>query len=98
MPTLTISTTASELFPRNRLRKSWIIQNEDASINAFIKRERTETPEVSSTNHDHRIAPGGSLAANELIDGKELIEDRITIVAASGTPRISWLETENIVR
>ena len=98
MSSRTISTTAEELLPRNRLRKSWIIQNEDGTINAFIKQERVATPTVSSTDHDHRVSAGGSLALNTLTDGKEAIEDRWTIIAASGTPRISIFETEEVIR
>ena len=95
MASRTISTTAEEILPRGRLRKSFIIQNEDSAINCFIKQERTATPSVSSTDHDHRIGPGGNIAVNNLTDGKEAIKDRWTIVAASGTPRVSFFETED---
>ena len=98
MASRTITTTAEELIPRNRLRKSMVFQNEDAAINAFIKREKATTPTVSTTDHDHRIGPGGSLALNWGTDGREAIQDRWTIIAASGTPRISLFETEDIVR
>ncbi len=95
MSTRLLSTTAEEILPRSRLRKSWIIQNEDAAISCFIKQERAETPSVSSTDHDHRIGPAGNIAVNNLTDGKEAIKDRWTIVAASGTPRVSFFETED---
>jgi hypothetical protein len=98
MPAITISGTASELISRNRLRKSLVFQNEDSTISAFIKRERTTTPTVSTTDHDHRLAPGGALALNFGTDGTEAIQDRWTIVAASGTPIISYFETEEVVR
>jgi len=98
MATKLLSTTAEELLPRNTSRKSWIIQNEDASIDVFIKRERTETPTVSSTDHDHRVSAGGLLALNFGTDGQQAIQDRYTVVAASGTPRISFFETEDIIR
>jgi len=98
MATRTITTTAEELIPRNRLRKSMVFQNEDSAINIFIKQERTTTPTVSTTDHDHRLGPGGSLALNFDVDGKEAIQDRWTCVAASGTPRISLFETEEVVR
>lgn len=97
MPSRTISTTAEQLIPRSRLRKSFLVQNEDAAINCFIKQERNATS-VSSTDHDHRLGPGGLLAINSDTDGKEAIQDRWTIVAASGTPRISIFETEDIER
>lgn len=98
MATKTLSTTAEEVLPRNRLRKSWIIQNEDLTIDVFLKLERATTPTVSSTDHDHLIGAGGSLALNTDTDGTEAIQDRWTAIAASGTPRISFFETEDIVR
>ena len=98
MPSKLISDTAEEVFNRNRLRKSFVIQNEDATIDVFLKQERAETPTVSSTNHDHLLGAGGAIAINTLTDGTEAIEDRWTIVAASGTPRISFFETEDVVR
>ena len=98
MATKTISTTAEELVPRNRLRKSMIFQNEDATINCYVKKEREAIPTVSSTVHDHRIGPGGSISFSDLSDGKEAIQDRWTIVAASGTPLISFFETEEVIR
>ena len=93
-----LSTTAETLFLRNRLRKSFVIQNEDSAIDIYIKQERADTPTVSSTDHDHRLSPGASLSITQLTDGLESIQDRWTIIAASGTPRISVLETEDIVR
>lgn len=98
MASKTISTTAEEVLPRNRLRISFLVQNEDAAINVFLKRERAGTPTVSSTDHDHVLQAGGSIALNLDMDGMEAIQDRWTVVAASGTPRVSYFETENVVR
>ena len=98
MPTRLTSTTAEEFQPRNRLRKSFAVQNEDSAINMFIKRERRNALTVSGTNHDHLLGPGAAFVLNDLTDGRESIEDRWTIVAASGTPRFSFLETEEVVR
>ena len=98
MPSRTVSTTAAELVPQNKLRRSFVFQNEDASINVFIMQEKPGNTTVSTTVHDHRIGAGGSLALNWETDGKEAIQDRWTIVAASGTPRISLFETEDVVR
>lgn len=98
MASRTISDTASELFPQNELRKSFIVQNEDSTINCFIKFEKPGTTSVSTTDHDHRIGPGGSLAVNTDTDGRRQIVERVTIIAASGTPRISFFETEDIRR
>ena len=93
-----VSDTASELVPQNRMRKSMIVQNEDGTIDVFLKRERIETPTVSTTDHDHRLAAGGAITLNFGTDGIEAIQDRWTIIAASGTPRISYFETEDIIR
>ncbi len=98
MASRTISTAAEEILLRNRLRKSWIISNEDSAIPVYIKRERVATPTVSSTDHDHRIGPGGIITLNFSTDGIEAIQDRWTIIADSGTPRVSVFETEEIVR
>ncbi len=98
MSTRLLSTTAVEVLPRGRLRKSFVIQNEDASIDVFIKRERTEALTVSATDHDHLLGAGAAMALNALNDGVESIQDRWTAIAASGTPRISVIETENVVR
>lgn len=94
MPTKTLSGSAEEMIPRNRLRKSWIVQNEDTAINVFIKQERATAPTVSSTVHDHRIGPGGNLALNFNTDGKEAIQDRWTVISSAGTPLVSFFETE----
>ena len=98
MATITLSTAAREVLTRNRTRKSLSIQNEDTAIAIFVKRERTATPTVSSTDHDFRIGPGGSLTLNAFLDGTEAIQDRYTAIAASGTPLIAVFETEDQVR
>lgn len=98
MATRTITTSGEEFLPQNRLRKSFVIQNEDAAITCFIKRESPGTTNVSTTDHDHRLPRETSLALNFTNDGKEAIQDRWTIVAASGTPRISFFETEDVRR
>lgn len=98
MGTRALSTSAEEIFPRNNARKSFVINNEDSSIAMFLKRERAETPSVSSTVHDLRIGPLSVVAVNSLVDGTEAIQDRWTIVAASGTPQVSFFETEDVKR
>lgn len=98
MATKLLSTSGEELLPRNTLRKSVSFSNEDSSIAIFIKRERAETPTVSATDHDHRIGPGGSFSLNFGTDGIQATQDRWTAVADSGTPRISFVETEDIIR
>lgn len=98
MSTKTLSTSAEEILPRNRLRKSWIIQNEDAAIDIFLKLERPDALTVTTTDHDHLLAGGGSLTLSKVLDGDEQIQDRWTGIAASGTPRISFFETEDVVR
>lgn len=98
MASKTISNAATELLARNRLRKSFLVQNEDTSLAIFIKREDTGAPSVSTTDHDHRIGPGGFFGLNTQQDGLENIQGRYTIIAESGTPRISYFETEDIIR
>jgi len=99
MPTLATSTSIAEVFPENLLRKSFIIQNEDSAINVFVRQEKPElTDAVSSTVHDHRIGPGGSIAINRDTDGKQSIIGRWTVISASGTPLISFFETEDVER
>lgn len=93
-----LSTTPERIFPQNLYRKSLIFQNEDSAIAIFLKRERAETPTVSPTDHDHRLGPGGILALNFGTDGMKPTQDSWTAVAESGTPRISFLETEDINR
>ena len=90
----TLSTTAEEILPENKLRKSFVIQNEDSAINIFIKFEKPGNSTATSTDHDHRVGPGAAIALNSLLDGKEQIQSRVTAIAASGTPLISLFETE----
>lgn len=94
MASRTITNTAAELLPQNKLRRSFIIQNEDGTINVFIKFEKPGMTTVSSTDHDHRLGAGGLLSLNWQNDGKEQIQERITVIAASGTPLVSFFETE----
>ena len=98
MHSRTITNSGEELLTENRLRKSLAIGNEDTTIAIFIKQEKPGQNTVSITDHDHRIGPEASLALNSLLDGKEALESRWTVVAASGTPRISLFETEDIRR
>lgn len=63
-----------------------------------MKFERPGNLTVSTTDHDHRIGPGGAIAVNTLTDGLREIQERVTIIAASGTPRVSFFETEDVRR
>ena len=98
MSSRTISNVASELLPRNASRKSFVIQNEDAADIAYVKLERAENTTVSATDHDFRLGPGASLALNASTDGVQAIQSRITAIASANTPRLSFFETEDIVR
>ena len=98
MPTRTITTVGEEFFPQNRLRKSFVIQNEDPSITCFIKREKPGTTDVSATEHDHRLPREAAMAINDETDAEEAVKDRWTVIATSGTPRISFFETEDVRR
>ena len=98
MASRTITTGGEEFLPQNKLRKSFVVQNEDATIDCYIKLESPGTTAVSPTNHDHRLARETSMALSFVNDGKEAIQARWTIAAASGTPRVSFFETEDIRR
>lgn len=98
MASKTLSTAAEVVFPRNNNRKSFVIHNEDATDSVFVKRERTETPTVSATDHDLKIGPGSSVSLNSLVDGKAAITDRWTAIASANTPRIGYFETEEFER
>lgn len=96
MSSRTITNAASELFPQNANRKSFIIQNEDAAIDVFIKFEAPGNNTVSTTNHDHRLGAGDALGLGWNTDGIREIQERVTIIAASGTPLVSFFETQDI--
>lgn len=96
--TKTTSTQAETLLPGNAYRKSFAIQNEDGTDSVYIKREKNETLSVSSTDHDWKVGPGGSLSLNSLLDGTEMIQSRFTVIASANTPRISFFESEDIRR
>ena len=98
MSSRTITNAATELLPQNRLRKSFAVENEDSAIQVYIKKERPGQNTVSTTDHDHNIRPGATIAINSDTDGIESVQDRWTIIAASGTPRFSLIETESITR
>lgn len=98
MPVIATSTTALLLLRRNRLRKSFVLQNQDSANAMVVKRERAETLTVSSTDFDHKLNPGGTLALNSGQDGTEAIQDSYSIIALAGTPNVAVLETEDVVR
>lgn len=98
MSSRTISNVAAELLPRNASRKSFVIQNEDATDIVYVKLERAESTTVSSTDHDFRLGPGASLALNASTDGIQAIQSRITAIASANTPRLSFFETEDQLR
>ena len=94
MGIVTTSTTASELIGRNTLRKSLIFKNEDTTNAVYTKTERDVPPTVSSTVHDIKLAAGEAFSLSSIEDGPEAIQDRWTVVAAAGTPIVSFYETE----
>lgn len=98
MASKTISNVAQELLPNNSNRKSFVIQNEDSTDVVYIKFERSENTSVSSTDHDHRLGPGGALALNYNNDGIKQIQSRITVISSANTPRVSYFETEDLQR
>jgi len=98
MSAINISDSAAQLIPENKLRKALTIQNEDASINVFVKQEAPGSTTVSATDHDHRLGPGGIVSVTITEDGEQAVRGRWTIIAASGTPLISFFESEIVDR
>lgn len=98
MPLITVPNTASELIPKNTMRKSLLMLNEDGANSVYIKRERSEATTVSATDHDHRIGPGAAFSLNSLLDGKEWIEGRYTAITSAGNVSVAVFETEDIKR
>lgn len=98
MSSETVSTAAQQIVLPNRLRKSLVIQNEDTAINVFVKLEQGTALTVSATDHDHLLGPGASIAFALQSDGDEQTKGRWTAIAASGTPRVSTFETEDVRR
>lgn len=98
MASLTLSTSASEVLLPNRNRKSFAVGNEDSAIAIFLKYEKGTALSVSSTDHDFRLGPGEGVGLNAGLDGDEHVKGRWTAVAASGTPRVSVFESEDIRR
>lgn len=98
MATRTVGNTAVEIIPANANRRSLAIQNEDTTDSVYIKREGNDGLTVSSTDHDWKILPGGSIAFNSQIDGEQGIVARYTAIASANTPRIAILESEDIRR
>jgi hypothetical protein len=95
---ITTSTTPGQLIPQNRMRKSLVLQNVDGVISVFVKRERAPLSTVTSADFDFRLGPGASIGLNSSLDGTEAIQDRYTVVSASGTPNIAVFETEDVIR
>lgn len=98
MPSFTITNSAAQFIPENKLRKSLVFQNQDASINVFLKQEEPGNTTVSSTDHDFRLGPGLAIIFNMNLDGRKQLQGRWTAIAASGTPRLAILETEEDIR
>jgi len=98
MPLIIVPNAVSELVPKNTMRKSLLLLNEDAANSVYIKRERSERTTVSATDHDHRIGPGASFSLNSTLDGKEWIQGRYSAISSAGNVNIAVFETEDIIR
>jgi hypothetical protein len=96
MPTVTADTTGVLIFPKNKLRRSFSIQNTDTAINVFVGRQPIGT--LSSTVFDIRLTAGQTVTLNATLDGAPQIQDRWNVVAASGNPIVAWFETESFDR
>lgn len=97
MSTKTIG-AAAEVVPANANRRSLAILNEDGTDSVYIKREAGEALTVSSTDHDWKLGPGAAIAFNSTVDGIRAIRARYTAIASANTPRISFIESEDIER
>ena len=96
MPTITTNTTGLLIFPKNKLRRSFSIQNTDGTINVFVGRQPIGT--LSSTVFDIRLTAGQTMTLNATLDGRPQITDTWNVVSASGTPVVAWFETEEFDR
>lgn len=92
------STTARELIPQNKLRRSVTFMNVDPTDTVYIKKERPGVTSVTSTDFDIRLSPGAAYSLNSLLDGVSAIQDRYTVIASANTPSVSIFETEEIER
>jgi hypothetical protein len=90
-----LSTSAAEAVPQGNLRRSLLFINPDGGINIYLKKERPGNTDLSTTNYDVRIAPGGSFSMNTNDDGEEAVQERWTALAASGTPSLVVFETKD---
>ncbi len=95
---VTTSVAASLLVNPNRLRKSVLFVNEDATDSVYLKFEKNSALTVSATDHDVRLSPGASFSLNSTLDGVEQIQGRWTVIASANTPVVSILETEEARR
>lgn len=98
MPSFLASVAAVEIVPRNTLRKSLILLNEDNTDSIYIKREQGGGNTVSATDHDYVLLPSSVVSLNTLTDGTQFIQGRWTCIASANTPRMAWFETEDVVR
>ncbi len=92
------SVTSKLLLNRNRLRKSFLIQNVDGTDVVYIKRERGPVFSISASDYDFRLPPGSSFALNSDVDGMEAIQDAYSVLAAANTPSVATFETEDYIR
>lgn len=60
----------------------------------YCKRERFGLT-VTSTDYDFILSPRQTRGYVSTLDGKPQIQERVTMIAASGTPRVSYDETED---
>ena len=84
--------------PANGLRESLALSNDDGAIIVYVKQEYGQAATVSATNYDFIILPRQSKYLVTGQDGKSQIQDRYTVFPASGTPRLSYYETESYRR
>lgn len=95
MANITLSTTGIEALPQGNLRKSFVMQNLDATINIHLRKTRPGEAVATTTNSDVRLSPGGNFSMNTQEDGEEAVHERWTAVASSGTPVLVVFESKD---
>lgn len=97
MPQVTTGAVSGVLaIPQNRLRRSIVFENLDATDSIYIR--EGDAADITSTNADHKLAPGASIAFNSLLDGSSSITNRWAALATANTPILAVKETEDVVR
>lgn len=96
MPQVATSTGGAIVVPQNKLRKSIIFKNIDATDSIFL--ETGNGTGVTSSTAGLKLAPGGILTFNSFLDGESTIQNQWFAIASANTPKLLWYETEDVQR